>query len=635
MKLSLVPALVTNRLFGVAWAILIALLLVLAIDSFIAKPGGDSAIFMYVAQGILEGEVPYLDRWDHKGPLLYLINAVGLLIEETWGIWIVQALFLLGTIYFALILLRKAFGTTPTLFALALFLILFSRFNPPGNYTEQYALLFQFLALYLLFRSHQQPHREFRLIHFALLHMTIGALGAASFLLRPDLAALWIAIGIYWLLLRGTAFRKLGWAALGGGCALLSVAALFGTFGAFGALWDAVIVYNFAYSDASLPERLASVRYLSTETLFASLLTLAGWVIGALCLITSRVQGDHRRAVVATALILLPLQIVSISLPGYGWPHYYLAALPAATVLLALVMWFVLEQERIFLKLLIVALLIGTAYASLPHANFARLSGKYADNALYAENNLSRLADRIRGITEPNDRILVWGRGPALYLLSDRDAPTRFFYHFPLIKPNYANQSLREEFVSDIKEKKPKLIIDMRYPGFPPLDSDASHDWPQDHRYLHDPSEFEPLFDLVEEDYIVFGRFAHYTVYKLRSDEMIVEASITGELIIRSTFDVYFDGRTLIYVNDACSQADVDRRFILHVVPVDKAVIGGDAHHNMDFSFAEGDDWQLRKGCAVSRELPEYAIASIRTGQYSASGSRHVWIGEYTFSPSK
>ena len=112
--------------------------------------------------------------------------------------------------------------------------------------------------------------------------MTIGALGAASFLLRPDLAALWIAIGIYWLLLRGAAFRKLGWAALGGGCALLSVAALFGTFGAFGALWDAVIVYNFAYSDASLPERLASVRYLSTETLFASLLTLAGWVIGAI-----------------------------------------------------------------------------------------------------------------------------------------------------------------------------------------------------------------------------------------------------------------------------------------------------------------------------------------------------------------
>ena len=469
MKLSFAPTVVTNRLLGVVWGIVIALLLVLAIDSFIAKPGGDSLIFMYVAQGILEGEVPYLDRWDHKGPLLYLINAVGLLIDEVWGIWIVQALFLLGTIYFALILLRKAFGTTPALFALALFLILFSRFNPPGNYTEQYALLFQFLALYLLFRSHQQPHREFRLIHFALLHMTIGALGAASFLLRPDLAALWIAIGIYWFLLRGAAFRKLGWAALGGGCALLFVAALFGTLGAFGALWDAVIVYNFAYSDASFPERLATVRYLSTEILFASLLTLAGWSIGVFCLAKGRVQGDHRKALLATALILLPLQIVSISLPGYGWPHYYLAALPAATVLLALVMWFVLEQERIFLKLLIVALFIGTAYTSLPHANFARLTGKYAGDALYAENNQSRLAERIRGITKPNDCILVWGRGPGLYLLSDRNAPSRFFYQYPLIKPNYANQSLREEFVSDIKEKEPRLIIDMRNSRFPPL----------------------------------------------------------------------------------------------------------------------------------------------------------------------
>ena len=149
---------------------------------------------------------------------------------------------------------------------------------------------------------------------------------------------------------------------------------------------------------------------------------------------------------------------------------------------------------------------------------------------------------------------------------------------------------------------------------------------------MHDPSEFEPLFDLVEEDYIVFGRFAGYTVYKLRSDDTIVETGITGELIIRSTFDVYLDDQTLIYVNDACSQADVDRRFILHVIPVDKSVIDGNELHNMDFSFAEGDDWQLRKGCAVSRELPDYAIAYIRTGQYDISRSRHEWLGEYHFS---
>ena len=131
MKLSFAPTVVTNRLLGVVWGIVIALLLVLAIDSFIAKPGGDSAIFMYVAQGILEGEVPYLDRWDHKGPLLYLINAVGLLIDEVWGLWLVQGVFLLGASTFAFLALRKPFGTLPALFALALFLYFFASFAPP------------------------------------------------------------------------------------------------------------------------------------------------------------------------------------------------------------------------------------------------------------------------------------------------------------------------------------------------------------------------------------------------------------------------------------------------------------------------------------------------------------------------
>ena len=72
MNSRLVPALVTNRLLGIGWAILLALLFVIAFDSFITTPGGDSAIYLYVAQGILEGEIPYLDRWDNKGPLFYV-----------------------------------------------------------------------------------------------------------------------------------------------------------------------------------------------------------------------------------------------------------------------------------------------------------------------------------------------------------------------------------------------------------------------------------------------------------------------------------------------------------------------------------------------------------------------------------
>ena len=189
----------------------------------------------------MEGDIPYLHRWDNKGPLLYLLNLFGLLIHDTWGLWLVQGLFLLGASTFAFLALRKPFGTLPALFALALFLAFFPRFVQSGNFTEQYGLLFQFLTLYLFLRSHELPNpAPFPSPLSLLLHLAIGTLGAASFLLRPNLVGLWIAIGLYWLFLRGSSLRKLAWAVIGGATILLAVAALFAAVGALGALWETV-----------------------------------------------------------------------------------------------------------------------------------------------------------------------------------------------------------------------------------------------------------------------------------------------------------------------------------------------------------------------------------------------------------
>ena len=63
------------------------------------------------------------------------------------------------------------------------------------------------------------------------------------------------------------------------------------------------------------------------------------------------------------------------------------------------------------------------------------------------------MGDYIRAATEPDDRILVWGYDPRIYLLAERDAPTRFFHQNALVKPSYSKQSIRDEFLSDIKEE--------------------------------------------------------------------------------------------------------------------------------------------------------------------------------------
>ena len=57
MRAKIVPALTLNRLLGVAWAIVLGFLFVLAIDSFTATFSVEIlAVFVYVAKGILQGE---------------------------------------------------------------------------------------------------------------------------------------------------------------------------------------------------------------------------------------------------------------------------------------------------------------------------------------------------------------------------------------------------------------------------------------------------------------------------------------------------------------------------------------------------------------------------------------------------
>ena len=42
---------------------------------------------------MLDGTAPYVELWDHKGPVLYGLNALGLAIPlpDLWGLWALRA----------------------------------------------------------------------------------------------------------------------------------------------------------------------------------------------------------------------------------------------------------------------------------------------------------------------------------------------------------------------------------------------------------------------------------------------------------------------------------------------------------------------------------------------------------------
>ena len=59
----------------------------------------DSDIFQYVGYTITKGQRPYTDIFDHKGLLLYWIEALGYIINPSWGVCVLQVVNLSATIF--------------------------------------------------------------------------------------------------------------------------------------------------------------------------------------------------------------------------------------------------------------------------------------------------------------------------------------------------------------------------------------------------------------------------------------------------------------------------------------------------------------------------------------------------------
>ncbi len=110
-----------------------------------------------------------------------------------------------------------------------------------------------------------------------------------------------------------------------------------------------------------------------------------------------------------------------------------------------------------------------------------------------------------------------------------------------------------------------------------------------------------------------------------------------GNPLIRSDFDVYLNARRLIYINERCSASDLGNTFFLAVFPIDAADLpqARKTHgfDNLDFEFADYGFGSAER-CFIVRELPEYPIERIHTGQLIAAegGYHHTWEGEAVLS---
>ena len=200
---------------------------------------------------------------------------------------------------------------------------------------------------------------------------------------------------------------------------------------------------------------------------------------------------------------------------------------------------------------------------------------------------------------------------------TDEDREARFFLH------------LTPADVSDLHEER-------REPGFDNLNFDL---W--EHGGGSDGDCFAvvdlPAYEIASistgqytPDGLVWsGRYSVAAAAAVAAARDLLEKGV--QPAVSSVFDVYIDDGELIYAKSPCTDADREARFFLHVNPIDVSDLPEGRREpgfdNLDFNLWEhggGSDGD----CFAVVELPEYRIASMSTGQYTAEGL--VWSGRYS-----
>lgn len=114
-----------------------------------------------------------------------------------------------------------------------------------------------------------------------------------------------------------------------------------------------------------------------------------------------------------------------------------------------------------------------------------------------------------------------------------------------------------------------------------------------------------------------------------------IEANILNDtqfITANPVVDIYLSSERLVYISTLCNNRDIESPFFLHIYPVNRADIleshGNDnpGFNNYDFSFHR-ERFLLEESCVVIRNLPDYNIKMIKTGQFSTSGGE-LWVEE-------
>jgi hypothetical protein len=432
-------------------------------------PSRDSGVFLYVAWRWLGGDIPYRDVWDHKPPLIYLVDVLGISFTPAslWGVWLIQVIFIFLTFWLLFDLLKEAFGRLAALGGVIILASGLLTILERGNVTEEYALLFQVLGIVIFLRA-QKADFPIRTSFW------MGLCGGIAFNFKQTTIGIWIAYALILFAIclsqRRNPLRD--FLSLFAGWLLPSILIVlyFASQRALGDFWEQAYLYNFVYIG-----KHEGLRRLIPVFAKGFLYLQNGWILHFIVLGWLAALGyfwlkwksifTEVHPLVLIALLDLPIEVILITISGRSILHYYLTLLPVAAILtgslihtvpliLAKMRFPFYEKEKV--KRWLPAMLLTTIV--LAQIGQAKYYPEYVRTL--AANDYTPVIRYLSKNTNKDDQVLIIGAESVINFLAQREAPTRYVYQYPLAL--LGRRPMFEEYFNQILTNKPVLIIDTR-----------------------------------------------------------------------------------------------------------------------------------------------------------------------------
>lgn len=453
----------------------------------------DEALEMLVAQTLMHGEIPFVDAYSHRGPMLTLVYAAGLMIGGEFSFAGIQ-LIALAMFSFTLTILygavRNSFGSPAAFYSAALVVLLATLAFPRADIwalNSDYLLALWTtlgMSVLLIGAADPLPRATSPLCFFGGFLLAVGFLTKQNgifFAFAP--LVVFMSQGLRKFLILSTIY--------GAGFLVPTLLCLgfFLFIGEWERFWFLFYEYNSNYATLSVANSLSDRIALFSWALEKQwLLFLAPLVLLILWLAGRRT--DIKLGLPALLILAWAAAgLISAAAPGRAWENYLWATIfpfsVAAGTSLALLtricqrMLDPVGKRKTAIAAILLAgyamCFVPTIVSAIPYLQMVRLQKGDRVGGITRPRNISRreLIEVIRTNSIPDDYIYISGYAPEIYILAKRRAASRHavsnfvenFYPGSDL-PSRLDPVLTKELLADLDRNRPRLIIDGAVLGF-------------------------------------------------------------------------------------------------------------------------------------------------------------------------